>query len=84
MVGDIPFSLVSIEKKNYTFKDGSQVPSMVTDCVNICVPSESKVVIYAQKTAFVSAKSTQGEEHQSYLGLLLHIGTTKVLAHFPT
>lgn len=32
MVGDIPFSLVSNEKK-HTFKDGSQVPSMVTDSV---------------------------------------------------
>lgn len=41
------------------------------------------VITYAQKAAFASAKSTQGE-HPSYLGLLLPIGTTKVLAHFPT
>lgn len=50
------------------------------------MPNESKdmIVIYAQKTAFAIAKSTQGEEHPSYLGLILHIGITKVLAHFPT
>lgn len=65
MVGDIPFSLVSIEKINYTFKDGSQVPSMVTDSVliSVCLVSQRIWLLFMPRKLLLRVQNLHREKN---------------------